>query len=77
MSFVFRFREDLVAVWWEPAGFPLQFRNCRNVGAVAWTTRGLVTPCESDAKEVEVLAIDLGQLAARPPPLESSPYAIV
>ena len=51
MSFVFRFREDLVAVLWEPAGAPrCNFRNCRNdlPASAGRDTRTLMpSPCES------------------------------
>ena len=39
--------------------------------------RGLVTPLGSDAKEGEVLANASRRLAARPPPLETSPCAFL
>ncbi len=52
-------------------------RNCRNDDAAAEAQRGLVTSLEPDAKEGEMLANASRRLAARPPPLETSPCPIM
>ena len=44
--------------------------------AAAEAARGLVTSCESDAKEGEMLAKASGLLAARLPPLETTLCAV-